>query len=460
MAYARGLRKGRCLAWLAVAASLCVLAGRAGGQPPPAPPTPTLPPLPPGVQSQVPTEGPLTLREAIGLALREQPQVALAASAASAAAGRTRQAISAYLPSISVSSQYTRTGPGPSGVGAVGGRFVVGGYTTSFTTQQLLYDFGKTPAQIAQARDQQESARQAFAQTRQDVVNQVKQAYYTLLQNQRLVAVQQQNVADQQAHLELAQARFKAGLAPRADVVRADTAVADAVLNLASAQNTAAISRVTLNLTMGVDVRSPTRPEETEEPLPTLPDPAALVAQALTDRPDVQQARADVEAAQQALHQARVGNLPSLVTNANYGLRGTSFPPTQNSWAVGLGLQWAFLDWGLTAGRVQEAEGNLHSARARLRQAQQTASSDVVQAYLNVQTADEKVTASKAGVANAEEGLRVATGRYQAGVAAYIEVIDAETALLTARTNQVNAQYGLSTARAALTRALGIEEAH
>jgi outer membrane protein TolC len=106
---------------------------------------------------------------------------------------------------------------------------------------------------------------------------------------------------------------------------------------------------------------------------------------------------------------------------------------------------------------VEETQANVRSALANLRQGEQTVGSEVVQAYLDVRTADQKVKAAAAEVANAEEGLGLATGRYQAGVAAYIEVIDAETALITAQTNQVNAVYGLSIARAALARALGME---
>ena len=134
------------------------------------------------------------------------------------------------------------------------------------------------------------------------------------------------------------------------------------------------------------------------------------------------------------------------------------FPPDRESWAYGASLEWPLFDGGLTSGRVRETQGNLLAAQASLRQAVQSVSSDVVEAYLNVQTADQTVTAAKAGVANAEENLRLATGRYRAGLAVYIEVIDAETALVTAETNRVNAFYGLSTARAALRRALGIEE--
>jgi outer membrane protein TolC len=73
-----------------------------------------------------------------------------------------------------------------------------------------------------------------------------------------------------------------------------------------------------------------------------------------------------------------------------------------------------------------------------------------------VQTAEQQVSASAVDVANAQESLRVALGSYKAGVVPYINVTDAQTALVTAETSQVNARYALSMARAALARALGL----
>jgi len=447
---------------IAAAVLLCLVAAPVGAQAAPTPPAtqPPLPelvapPLPAGAASPVPTDRPITLKDAIALALREQPALALSGAALAAAAGRTRQAASGYFPTLSVSAQ--RTQVGPSAGGGAGGTSTGGAYTTNLSGRQLLYDFGKTPSQVAQARNAQQSASQALAQARQDIVNQVKQAYYTLLQDRRLVKVQERNVSDQQAHLELARARFEAGLAPHSDVVRAETAVSNAILNLATAQNAAAVARVTLNIVMGVDARARTTAEETEEPLPALPAAEALVEQALGNRPEIRQLRADVAAAQAAVSVARTTNRPSLFANGNYGLSGTDFPPSDKSWAYGVSLQWPIFDVGLTKGRVEETQANVRSALANLRQGEQTVGSEVVQAYLDVRTADQKVKAAAGEVANAEESLGLATGRYQAGVAAYIEVIDAETALITAQTNQVNAVYGLSIARAALARALGME---
>jgi outer membrane protein TolC len=412
-----------------------------------------VPPLPPGTKPSISTEQPVILKEAIKLALQYQPQLTQATAALSAAEGRLKQVESGRYPTIGVSAQYNKDGPATDAGGSNPGI-----YTTSFSGRQLVYDFGRTPAEVSQARNQRESARQALEQTRQELINGVKQAYYILLQNQRLVEVQQLNLTDQQAHLDEAKARFDVGVAPRADVVRAETAVADAVLTLASAQNIAAISRVNLNLAIGLDPRTPIKVAETEEAAPSLKDPAAFVERAFNNRPEMKQARANLKAAQEALKVARTNNLPALSASASYGWSGLDFPPDTLGWSYGAALSWPFFDVGLTKGLVQTAKANVTSAQASLVQTEQFVSSDVVQAYLNLQTAVEKVAAAKAGVVNAEESIRLATGRYQAGVAAYIEVIDAQTALVTAQTNQVNALYGLSTARAAFEKALGIAE--
>lgn len=423
------------------------------------PPLPevNLPPLAPGVPTLVPTNRPLTLNEAIALALQHQPDLSLAGAGVVSAAGRTKQAASGLLPAINVSAQYSKSGPAPEISTPLGGSTTTNtnSYSTSISGQQLLFDFGRTSAEVSQARRQEESARQSLAQTREDVINQVKQAYYTLLQNQQLVEVQRRNVADQQAHLELTRARFHAGVAPRADVVRAETSVATAILSLATAENNAATALVNLNLAMGVDVRTPTQVEETTEPPPALPPLEQIVEQALSNRPAVRQSRADLAAAQEGLRVARTGNLPALVAVGNIGWRDTTFPPSTESWSYGASLQFPLYNGGATSGQIRAAQGNLQAAQARLRQTEQAVGSEVTQAYLSVQTAAQQVTAAEAEVANAEESLRLATGRYQAGVAAFIEVIDGETALLTARTNRVNVVYGLSMARAALQRALG-----
>jgi outer membrane protein len=204
-------------------------------------------------------------------------------------------------------------------------------------------------------------------------------------------------------------------------------------------------------------VRTPTQVEETEEPLPTL-TPEALVQEALDNRPEVRQLRASLRAAEASVKIARTNQLPSLNAGTSVGVSGSEFPGDSHDWSYGLSLSWDLYDSGLTKGLIAESEANLVSAQASLKQTELSIGSAVVKAYLDVQSAGQQVVTAETGVKSAEEALRVAAGRYEAGVAPYLEVTDAETALITAQTSQVNAKYGLSLARAALLYALGRED--
>ncbi len=83
-----------------------------------------------------------------------------------------------------------------------------------------------------------------------------------------------------------------------------------------------------------------------------------------------------------------------------------------------------------------------------------TVTADVSQAYLNAKTAEQRLATATAGMANAEEGVRLAQGRYAAGIGVFLDVLDAQNALVTAQTNRVNAQSAINQARATLAHAL------
>jgi len=438
---------------LSAAASTPALSSSEKAAAPPTVPELKVPPLPPGVPSAVPLGRPLTIEQAVEIALSRQPQIALARSGLQAAMGAAKQTESAAFPSVNLVGQHTRTSA--AGIGAVGGQFTTSGYTMNVSGRQLIYDFGRTPAAVGQALGQQASAVYSLEQTQQDTINSVKQAYYTLLQDQELAGVQKQNVADQQAHLDLVRGQFGAGVSPRADVIQAEAAVSAAVVNFVTAQNTAAVSRVTLNTAIGIDPRTPVIVEQAVEAVPPVPV-EDLVTYALAHRPEIEQLRQSVQAARQGLTAALTSNFPAFYLNGSYGLQGREFPPTATSWAYGVSVSWPVFDVGQTRGLIQQAQATLDSAQASLAQGEQSVTAEVVQDYLNVQTAEQQVSASAIDVANAQESLGVALGSYRAGVVPYINVTDAQTALVTAETSQVNARYALSMARAALARALGM----
>lgn len=475
-------------------------------------PPPVTLPAPDFVPADVPAT-PLTLMEAVHIALIHQPNVTVAVAGVEASQGRTQQVRSGSLPTVSlgftgtnvVSSSLggvntfgtggltagatpgattqgggvistTGATAGGAGVNAAATSAALGTNATGFTgtgtgltgsngyvltasLRQLVFDFNRTRDLIRQSMAQERSAYANLSRVQQDLVLQVKQGYFQLIQNARLVRVQETNLSNQQEHLRLAEARYRAGLGLPSDVVRAQTAVADAIFNLNQAQNTASISRVNLAVLMGIDPRIPidVQMEGQAETLLETGDPNALFRLALEQRPEILQAVANLQGSQFGLRAAKTSNAPSVFATANYFVRGDRLTSLDaNTFSVGFQVNWAIFDAGLTAGRVREARANELSFQAQLVAARQNVMSDVAQAYLNLRTAEQRLVTSASQVQNAEESVRLITGRYRAGLGTFLDVLDAEAALVTAETNQVNAQSAVDQARASLARALGM----
>jgi outer membrane protein len=423
----------------------------------PLPPPVVLPP-PPEIPADVPNR-PLTAEEAAAIALRHQSDVAAAAANLQAAGGRERQARSGLKPSVGLSAGYTHLDSlsGSASSASSGGSGGVGssGYTAAITGSQLLFDFNHTRDVAREASALREGAAANLTRVQADLVLQTKQGFYTLLQNTRLVSVNEANLAAQQAHVALARARLEAGFGLPSDVVRAETAVSEAALDLNLARNAAALSRVDLNTLMGTDPRTPIEPADSSEPQPGSLDVNALVDTALRRRPEMVQADAEVRAAEAGESAARSSNAPSVSADVGLNTRGRDFPPGNNSLTVGASIRWDVFDAGATAGLVQEARGNLAAVRAAREGTRQDVVADVSAAYLNLVSAEQRVQTTEAQVANAQESVRLAEGRYRGGLGTFLDVTDAQSALLAAQTGSVNARTAVDQARAALARATG-----
>jgi outer membrane protein TolC len=118
---------------------------------------------------------------------------------------------------------------------------------------------------------------------------------------------------------------------------------------------------------------------------------------------------------------------------------------------------WTPSDGGLRKARVREAEADLVTAQATLDTVRLQVVADVSQAYLDLKTAEQRVVTAQAQVVNAEEALRLATGRYRSGIGVFIDVLDAQTSVDVAGTNLVNSQTAVDQARAAYARATGAD---
>lgn len=395
---------------------------------------------------------PLTADEAVAIALKNQPAVGIARANTLAAQGRTQQAASGLLPDFNANAGYSNTSSIRGTSTSTGGL-----YTTGINVTQLLFDFGRTRDTVRQQQALERFFGHTLTRTQQTVALDVKQAFYNLAQDIAVVTISDANVANRQRQLDEAQARLDSGLGAPGDVVSAKTSLASASISLSSARNTALNSRVILAQIMGIDPRTPIVPAtSTEAAVDSEADLEHLVEVALTNRPDVKAAQEQVNAAKFAVSSARKGDLPRITASAGAASRGVTDPLETESGTLGINVTWNFSDGGFTAGAVKQAKGNEQAARQTLIQVGQQVVADVSQAYVDLQSALQRIDLADVEVANAAEFVRIAEGRYNGGIGQFNDITTAQAALVSAQRDQSQAQADVQRTRASLRTAIGL----
>jgi TolC family type I secretion outer membrane protein len=425
-----------------VLAALAALATPAVAQAPPAPSTPRTAPAP----GQV-----LSLQEAIDLALRQQPTIRSAQQSEAAAGSRVTEARSGYFPRFDVVGSAGRSQTFSSTLNQA---FQSNAISTVVQGRQLIYDFGKLQALVDTAQANQRVATNETQRVRDVVVLNVRQAYYNLLQAQRLVAVADAQVARSELNLRSARGFFDVGTKPKSDVTKAEVEVANARVAQIQARNLVQLNQVTLANALGLEASTPFQVQDILNYEAVAIDPVALRAEALANRPELVQAQARIDAARAQLAGARAGYLPDLTVTGSYGA-ATSDPPLHEVWSVTGNLSWNLFQGFFTAAQVEETGALVEAARADYDSLELQVRLDVEQAYINVLNAAERITATAKAVESAQENLRLAQGRYDAGVGTILDLTDAQLSLTNAEADQVRALTDHKLAQAALDRAVG-----
>jgi outer membrane protein TolC len=411
------------------------------------------------IQADSSQAAPLTVQEAIDIALARHPTIHVGQATIEAAQQRVRQQIAGYLPRGGYTYVYNRqqrtSSSATGGIQVQPTTFsqIFNFNSTNFNFSQLLFDFGRTLDAIRSAAATVEASTADLETTRQTVIFNAKQAYYSALASQRLLQVADETVGQNQKHLEDAQARFDVGVAPRFDVTQAQVQLSNALLNQVTARNNVELARETLRTAMGVtDPFSFTLVDTLDRKTLTL-KAENLLAQAYTNRPELHSIKAQQESATQQVSALQKQYFPSLTGNAQYNWTGREYP-LQQGWVVGVTLTFPLFDDILTMGQVGEAKANLRGLQAQEENLRQQVSLEVRQSILNVQQAEESVRVSEATVGQARENLTIAEGRYAAGVGNIIELTDAQVLLTSSQANYVQALTTYKTAIAQLEKAI------
>jgi len=436
------------------------------------PPTPfTLSPLSKGGEGWGSEGGfavqPLTLEEAIRLALRENRALQIAERTLQKTRDRIAEIRGAGGLQIQSSATYTRFdrvatarfGPQEVQLGTLENRVAV------LTLTQPIDISGVIRSATQAAALGYELAWLDYERARNELILQVTNAYQKVARAEAFVRVAEEALKNAQERLRITRSQVETGVASRFDLLRAETQVTQSEQALLNARHQVELAKAGLNFLLGRDLNAPIQvalPEslptgEPAEPTRSAQELETLLQQAWSQRPEARAAERNLELARLSIINAQRGNLPTLALNAqwNFNLNTSLFSPRRQTFTATAVLSFPLFDGGITRARVAQAQEDRQIAELNLQQVKESIALEVRTAYLNLQDAAKRLEVARKGLEQATEALRLARVRYEAGVSLQLEISDAELAYTQAQTNLVNAQFDYLDAYAALQKAVG-----
>lgn len=332
------------------------------------------------------------------------------------------------------------------------------GYSQGINVSWDIWTFGKVEGAIDAARYQKNIADLNVYKTEADTKLAAVQAYYQYLEAVKLAEVQAQSVTDYASHLNNVQQQFDAGIVAKLDVLSSNVSLANAKQKSIAADNTRDVAEANLNNIMRIPMNTTLNPLDKNFPEPEFDltmEQAILMAQKY--RWELVEADYGVKAAEASLRSAKARYLPTVSVGGGYSWEEASMTAVdKDDWAVKGVLSWSLWDGGATQASVKKADAAVKTAQETLLQAREKIELEVRQDYLNVLSYKEQIRAAEASVAQAEEAYKIATVRYSSGVGINLDVLDAELALNTARTNYITALYNYNIGLATLEHAMGV----
>ncbi|HEY7001032.1 MAG TPA: TolC family protein [Candidatus Udaeobacter sp.] len=339
-------------------------------------------------------------------------------------------------------------------------------YAISVIGSQLIFN-GTTFNQIRGTFFQRDSAYFAFRNVLDQLIATVKTQFYQIVVNRELVKVNEQSVQLLDAQLKDQQNRFEAGTVPRFNVLQAEVAYYNQLPLLITAQNNLRISKLTLAKTLGLyfqPMRGEEPPLEAVGEMPYLPRAIKLadaIEMGKERRPFLKQARANVLNQLQQVRAAAGQYLPTVTATGGgewvSSPINSSWHDISKGWIASVQGSMPVWDSGAIAGQVIQQRALLSESKITYDDDVRQVELEIQQAYSNLQQNRELIVSQEKNVEQAEEALRLAKARLDAGAGVQLDVLNAQVQLLTAQSTRLQALFGYNSSLAEFDRATGAQ---
>jgi outer membrane protein TolC len=418
-----------------------------------------------------PERGPLSLRQAVEIALGQSPASRSAAAGVELAQARLGEARASRLPLVQARETLTH---GNNPVFVFGslleqGRFAEQNFAlealndpdalTSFRTELSLraplFDQLQAGTRVAQARSGIEQAEHGRHLVEQRLRLEVIRTYYGVLVAEAQSQVAGEAVRTAEADVERTRQMVETGLRVESDLLAAEVQLAGLRQQQIQAAGEVVSACAALNTVLGLDAATPQRLDGALAELAfEVPGVEELIRKALERRPDYLAAQAASRSARQGVRGARGQYLPRLDGFAAYGWSGENPGSGSSDYTAGMSLTLGLFEPGRKA-RVDQARAQEAAAEAGAEALARQIQLEVVRARQQLVSARDRLAVALQAVGQAAEALRIVQDRYEEGLTTITEVLRAQTALLDARRGALEARYGATVGYAGVLVASG-----
>ena len=412
----------------------------------------------------------LTIDQAIEVGLEKSKGLHSSLMRLQYADSKSSEADALMMPSLKFSGAYTRLSEVPASQVSLPflpqpitlSPSVFNNYALRLSVQQPLFTGFKLQRNADIAEYTASAVQKDFEKDKSDLVFNIRNAYWNLSQATELQKVVDENVDQMKAHLKDVQSWQGQGMITTNEVLKVQVQLSDAKLQQIDMRNNVELARIGFNSLLGLpldtDVRLAT--DIKHEPR-NFDDINTLIRQAMERRPELKSMEFKVKAGDAAVAIARSNWFPQVYLTGNYysSRPNQRFFPTEDAfkdtWDLGIGMSFDVWNWGTTIHQTDEAKAQLSQVEDGLAQLKDGVILDVTRNYLNLRRAKERISVAEQGVKQAEENYRVTNAKFNQGLSLNTDLLDAEVALLHAKTNYTQSLVDFELAESGLERAIG-----
>ena len=396
----------------------------------------------------------VNLEDCLKLALGNNPRIQSAMQDVFASDARLRQTWSAYFPQFSWQSGYSRIRQLQ--LSDVFRENLVYNYWVlgQISASQLLYDFGVTQNQATIRRLDNQGYKIILTGTVNDVVYQVKDAYYNLQYALEAKRVAEDTVKKYESFYEQARAYYQVGTKPKVDVTIAEVNLSNAKLTLIQAEHSVEIAMARLNNTIGIPyfTKYNLGDKLRYDPCDITLDKAIQISQ--DSRPEFQLAEVKVEQAKQNVKLAHKAWVPQFTIQGQYEIGGRH-PDSNTGYNFGGYLNFPTINGMLIKNQLREVRSLYSKQQADAINTKNNIYLEVQQAYYTLDEKKNKIPVAYLGLKQAKENYDLSAGRYKVGVGDPIELKDAQVQYENAQLTYYQTMYEYNSARANLEKSIG-----